>query len=324
MALPIGLTVLIVVVGAGAATVLVSHLVEVLRKAPAPPEALSWGPGMTIRYLNLNGVRLRYALAGTGPPLLLLHTLRTQLDMFQKIIPLLTDRFQVHALDYPGHGFSDIPPGEYSAEFFIRAVSGFLEQLDLKRAVVVGESIGASIALVLAARNNPRLRAVVAINPYDYDRGRGLRRSSALANLFFGLNDVPILGATVTRLRNLQVVRKVLEGGVHRADSLPDALAGEMYRVGNRRGHYRAFMALVHHWPDWARLPSEYPAIRIPVLLLYGDHDWSRPPEREATARAVPGSRMQTLPDTGHFASLDSPEPIVRAILQFAAPGLGG
>jgi pimeloyl-ACP methyl ester carboxylesterase len=106
--------------------------------------------------------------------------------MFQKIVPGLATRFTVYALDYPRHGYSDIPNTDYSAEFFVTTVAKALDRLGVEDAVVVGESIGGSIALLLAARHNPRVRAVVAINPYDYDGGRGLRRSSGLANLLGG------------------------------------------------------------------------------------------------------------------------------------------
>src|SRR5439155_19205157 len=128
--------------------------------------------------------------------------------------------FRVYAMDYPGHGYSDIPRASYSAEFFVMTVSNTLDRLDVKDAVVVGESIGGSIALLLAARHNPRVRRVVAINPYDYDGGRGIRRSSVLANIVFGLNNVPLLGATVTRLRLHPIVKRVLEGGAYRNGAL--------------------------------------------------------------------------------------------------------
>ena len=58
-----------------------------------------------MNYAEIDGVRLRYAEAGSGPPLVLLYTLRTQLDMFHRVIPLLARKFRVIAVDYPGHGF---------------------------------------------------------------------------------------------------------------------------------------------------------------------------------------------------------------------------
>lgn len=305
--------------GAMAGPILASYLVEGLRRAPSPPDTLAWAPDIPIRYLDLDGTRVRYIVAGQGPAVVLLHTLRTQLDLFQKVIPRLARHHSVYALDYPGHGWSDIPAAEYSPELFVQAVSSFLERLDIGDATLVGESIGGSIALLLAARNHPRVQRVVAINPYDYDRGRGLRRSSALANLVFGASRIPVLGATVMRFRNAPVERRILRGSVHRVGALPPAFAEEVYAVGNRRGHYRAFMSLIRHWPAWESARSEYRAIGRPVLLLYGEHDWSRAEEREANRRDIPGAELRVVSGAGHFLSLDDPDAVVRDITEFVA-----
>ncbi len=299
------------------ATAAISYLVEAARSQPPASTQLGWAPAVPVRYVEVDGLRLRYITTGEGPALVLLHTLRTQLDMFQKVVPALGTRFRVYALDYPGHGYSDIPKATYSAEFFVTTVARALDQLDVRDAMVVGESIGGTIALLLAARHNPRIRRVVAINPYDYDGGRGIRRSSALANLFFGLNNVPVLGATVNRLRLYPIVSQVFDGGVHRKGALPRALAREMYLVGNRRGYYRAFMSLVRHWGSWEAARAEYGNIDRPTLLLYGDHDWSRADERAADARLIPGAELRTIRDGGHFLSLDAPDEVVAAILSW-------
>lgn len=313
-----GSTLAIIVIVALVAPVPVSYLVEALRRAPAAPERLAWAPDLPIRYVEVDGIRLRYITAGEGRPLVLLHTLRTQLDMFQKVIPELARHFRVYALDHPGHGFSDIPDADYRAEFFVSAVEGFLEALDIEDAVVAGESIGGSIALILAARHNPRVSKAIAINAYDYDKGRGVRRSSPIANLLFALNDVPVLGSTFWRLRSYPVLAWIMRGGVYDKRSLPRELLREIHAVGNRPGHYKAFMSLVRHWASWQGARAEYGAIEAPVLLVYGDRDWSRPDEREANLRDIPGAKMKTVSDGGHFLSLDAPDHVITAILDFA------
>ena len=307
-----------IILSALAALVAVSYLIEALRSAPVAPDRLDWAPDVPIRYVDVKGTKLRYIASGQGPALVLLHTLRTQLDMFQKVIPDLAKRFRIYAMDYPGHGYSDIPEATYSSEFFVTRVARFLDQLDIRDAVIVGESIGGSIALLLAARHNPRVRAVVAINPYDYDGGRGIRRSSVLANILFGLSNVPVLGSTVTRLRLYPIVKRVLEGGVYRRGALPATLARELYRVGNRRGHYRALMSLVRHWDSWERARAEYSSIDVPTLLIYGDHDWSRVGERESDRQIIAGAELRIIKDAGHFLSLDAPQEVVQAVVGFA------
>jgi pimeloyl-ACP methyl ester carboxylesterase len=312
----LGILLLVAVLGLG--LVLVSLVVEALRRAPPVPERLAWAPEIPVQYATVHGHRLRYVKAGRGPSLVLLHTLRTQLDVFQKVIPTLIQRFTVYAPDYPGHGWSDIPRVEYEPKLFVDAIEGFLDELDIREATLAGVSIGATLALVLAARNNPRVKQVVAINPYDYGRGRGILRSSPVARVILGLGLVPVLGDTVLRLRNRMVELPIFAGGVAEPGAIPPQLLEELYLVGTRPGHSKAFLSLLRNAHKWDQAHLDYPNVRTPVLLVYGERDWSRPAERETTLRDLPEAKMVTVAGGGHFLSLDRPREVERLITDFA------
>lgn len=301
----------------GTAVVLVSFGIEAMRPIPATPERLPWAPDIPIQYVTVNGIRLRYIQAGEGPALVLLYTLWTQLDLFEKVVPELAKHFTVYAVDYPGHGYSDIPSAQYDATFFADVVEGFLDALDLREATLAGVSIGASISLMLAARNHRRVARVVAINPYDYAKGRGMARSSFLARLFVALAGLPILGETVMRMRHFLVMKSVLDGGVADPDHIPPDLLMEMFRAGNRPDHYRAFLSLLRNAGSWEIATQTYSNIRIPVLLLWGDRDWSRPDEREHDRQIVPGAKMATVENGGHFLPLDRTDAVIEFLLTF-------
>jgi len=69
------------------ALVAISFVVEALRPPPKTPDRLEWAQAIPIQYVTVNGgVKLRYIKAGAGPALVLLHTLRTQLDLFEKVV----------------------------------------------------------------------------------------------------------------------------------------------------------------------------------------------------------------------------------------------
>jgi pimeloyl-ACP methyl ester carboxylesterase len=272
-----------------------------------------------IRYVDLGGQRLRYLKAGRGPNLVLLHTLRTQLDLFEKVVPDLAPTFTVYALDYPGHGYSAIPTARYDAEFFVDAVSRFLAALDLRDVTLVGVSISGAVALILAGRREPRVTRVVAINPYDYARGRGIARSSLAGRITLVAAGIPVLGETFMRLRTFPVVRAVLEGGVARAESIPPALLRELYAVGNRRGHSQAFLSLLRNAASWEAATAVYGAIRVPVTLVWGDQDWSTPSERGRDGQLLPGARVVTVAHGGHFLPLDRPDAVI-SLLQTLLP----
>ena len=178
----------------------------------------------------------------------------------------------------------------------------------------VGESIGASIGLILAARGNPRIAHVVAVNPYDYGRWGGARRSSPLNNIVFTTILWPVLGPIVARAGTPGLLRLVLAGGLHDWHKLPPGLVGEIARCGRLPGHARAFRSLCLQWRTWLSARAQYGAITLPVTLVYGDEDWSRPAERDANAREIPGAHLVTLKATGHFASLETPKEIADLI----------
>jgi hypothetical protein len=76
-------------IGVGAAVWLFSFLLEALRQAPQTQRMLRWAPNIPVESVEVGGNKVRYIKTGTGPTLVLLHTLRTQLDLFEKVVPEL-------------------------------------------------------------------------------------------------------------------------------------------------------------------------------------------------------------------------------------------
>jgi pimeloyl-ACP methyl ester carboxylesterase len=309
---------LLLIIGSLVALVGVSFAVEALRRRPTAPMTLYWAPNVPVQTDTISGNAIRYIKTGKGRTLVLLHTLRTQLDIFEKLVPLLSGSFTVYALDYPGHGFSDIPETDYDPDLFVKTVEGFLDKLDLKNVTLAGISIGGVIPLIIAANHNPRVEKVIAINPYDYARGMGIARANGWAWLTFSLAKAPVLGETVMRLRNRFIEQRILQGGVADPHTITPGFGAQVRDSGLRRGHYRAFLNLLRHAHMWDEARERYGDINLPVLVIYGDQDWSRQSERRRTVQAIPGARVETVTNGGHFLSLDQPERLATLIKSFA------
>jgi pimeloyl-ACP methyl ester carboxylesterase len=229
-----------------------------------------------------------------------------QLEYFDLLSAELGDAdVELTAVDLPGHGHSGAPAVDYTASYFINAVEALLEGLDVVDVIVVGESIGASIGLGLAARHCSRVAGVVALNPYDYGRWGGIRRSSTIGNIVFTAMLLPLIGPVVSRAGTKGVLRRVLEGGLYDPRHLSPQLLDELQQSGRRPGHSRALRSLSRNWQSWISARDRYPAIQIPVTLAYGDHDWSTDEERDANRRSIPAVRASTIRDCGHFSSLE-------------------
>jgi pimeloyl-ACP methyl ester carboxylesterase len=242
--------------------------------------------------------------------------LRTQLDLFEKVVPDLANHFTVYALDYPGHGYSDIPKVQYDADFFVRSVEGFLDVLDLREATLCGVSIGGAIAdhrRTAQCACRPR----GAINPYDYAKGRGMARSSLLGSMITMTSQIPVIGETVMRLRNFAIMKVVLEGGVVNPASIRPALLEEFYE-GNRRCHYRAFIGLLRNAASWEAATEAYGNINVPVYLIWCGEDWATSKERDHHQSLLPSAQMATVENGGHFLPLDRPKEVLELIIRFA------
>ena len=245
-----------------------------------------------------DSLSLRYQKSGDGPPLLLLHTIRTQLEYFQQLAPLLAGSFTVYAIDLPGQGHSPIDPrASFDEPYFRRGVIGFIEKLSLDDVTLVGESIGGALALTIAATITQRIKRVYALNPYDYDTryGDGIRRGNAFANFIIGSLQVPILGAFNASLENKMVLQKIMAGGYHDPRKLPLDLLAEFDATAKRPGYKRAARKVLAGWRSWSKASDHYCAVKAPVTLIYGDSDWSRPVERERTRAILPDVAMVTL-----------------------------
>jgi pimeloyl-ACP methyl ester carboxylesterase len=296
--------------------------VNTLRPNEIPDQryALAWSGGRgEVRFLpRPDGSRLRYFTAGTGPPLVLLHTVRTQLDYFQRVVPALWDDFTVYALDLPGMGWSDVVPGARYGEPELRcAVVEFVTTLGLRGVTLAGESMGAALALLASIELTDRVSGVIAFNPYDYPGG--LERGNWFARMIGTGVRLPGSGPVFARLENRAILRAVLRGGFADHRALPKDLLAELRRSGRRHGYPRVNRAIMRSLAGLIDTKSRYAQVKTPITLVYSERDWSRPAEREQVARLL-GVRAVAVPGAGHFSALERPTEMVRIIRHARRP----
>lgn len=251
--------------------------------------------------------RLRYLTGGDGPPLIMLHTVRTQAEHFRNLIPLVQQQYTVYALDLPGMGYSEIVPGASYEEPALRAaVKRLITQLDLRDVTLLGESIGAVLALTTAADMPDRVRRVVAVNAYDY--AGGIARSSVLARLIITGVIAPGIGPLLAGVEPKNVMRAILHGGLADPEALKDDYLDELLRVGRRPGYPIVARAIYRNIPSLIAARNHYPNVKAPVHLIYGDKDWSRPSDRMANQRRLPDAEFNEVRNAGHFLALERPD----------------
>ena len=277
---------------------------------------MTWSGGRgEVKFLRRSdGSRLRYFTAGTGPPLVLLHTVRTQLDYFQRVIPGLWDEFTIYAVDLPGMGWSDIVAGSrYDEPELCSAVVEFVSLLGLHDVTLAGESMGAALALLASIDLADNVSTVIAFNAYDYPSG--LERGNWFARLIGTAVRLSGFGPIFARLENQLILGGVLRGGFADPRALPKDFLRELRRSGRRRGYPTVNRAIMRSLSSFINARSRYPRVTVPVALVYSEDDWSRPAEREQVAHQLQVEAI-TLPGAGHFSALERPTEMVRIMRQ--------
>jgi pimeloyl-ACP methyl ester carboxylesterase len=262
-----------------------------------------------------DGSRLRYFTSGTGPPLVLMHTVRTQLDYFQRVIPLLWDSFTVYALDLPGMGWSDIVAGARYLEPDLRsAVVEFVAGLDLHDVTLAGESLGGALALSASIDLKQRVRRVVAFNPYDYPGG--LERGNWFARIIGTSIRMPMSGPVFARMENRPILKGVMRGGFADSHNIPNDFLVELRRSGRRTGYPSVARAILRSLNGFVYARRRYADVVAPVTVAYSEQDWSRPPERQHVAGLLGDINWITIPNAGHFSALESPTEMASILRQ--------
>lgn len=250
--------------------------------------------------------------SGRGEPLLLLHGWGSSRRDFAAVLPALADRFEVLNVDLPGAGRSPALDVRPTVAAITDAVERTLDAEDVGRVHVLGNSLGARIAIELARRG--RARSVVAIAP------SGLNIWPERVFQGTGMALARIVGRTVSPL-----IAPLSRSALGRTALLlpmkarPWATSREE-PIGLREG----FADSRDYWRTlvWALLldvPRGLDRIDCPVLLVQGTADWIAQGQTVRYLPLVPRSRFRPLLAAGHAPQSDRPETIVRLVERTAA-----
>ena len=119
-----------------------------------------------MNFATLNGTNLHYRYEGDpqGTPLVLIHSLGTDLRLWDDLIPRLDPTLRLVRFDLRGHGLSADPAGELTLVDFSADIAALLDHLEIDKAVILGISIGGLIALDFALRNQARVSSLILAN----------------------------------------------------------------------------------------------------------------------------------------------------------------
>lgn len=289
----------------------------------APPEIPTWFDSiqrMPVRTVMVDGQRIAYLDAGSGPPVILLHGFGGALWQWEYQQAALSASHRVITLDLLGAGWSDKPDIEYTPDQILESFRGFMDAVGVQRASLVGNSMGAGVAMGMALTYPERVDRLVLIAGLP-DRVRDKVTSPLIKRALE--SRVPVwLAALGNWVAGRSLTRAVLREMVHDERLLTPAVIERSYRNRKRAGLVGPLLAMAGSLPLWEEgFAKRLGDIRHPTLILWGAEDKVFPPQVGKKMHAtMPASSFMLIPESGHIPQWERPWQVNLILLQFLQP----
>ena len=281
------------------------------------------------RWHEVLGHRMHYVDEGArnaNRTVLLLHGNPTWSFLYREIIPRIRHASRVVAPDYIGMGLSDKPVDErfYTLENHTRAITAFIEQLDLRNLVLVVQDWGGPIGFGYALAHPENVAGMLIMNTWAWPEPSAFHD----AVLPWRMLHAPVAGAHFFLRLNLLVERGLYLSTVRNRHRLKEGPVLDGYRLPFTTSESRiAMLAFPRNiprrpgdlnWDRMKRMEAGLPGLRFPCRFLWGEKDIVFPPANaERFQRLLPhGGAARMIPDGSHFIQEDAPEEIAEEILK--------
>jgi len=246
--------------------------------------------------LDRDGVKIHYEIHGSGPPLLLSHGYSSTSRMWDGQVATLRDRYQVIVWDMRGHGESDYPTDQsvYSEALTVGDMTGLLDLVGAKKAIVAGLSLGGYMSLAFHASHPERVRALML-----FDTGPGFKKDEARAKW----NETARQRAATLEAKGL--------AALNTSDEV------RLTRHRDATGLARAARGMLAQEND--RVIQSLDKVTVPTLVLVGANDTNFLAATDYMAAKIKGATKAVIPDAGHAANLHQPARFNQAVEAFLA-----
>jgi pimeloyl-ACP methyl ester carboxylesterase len=277
--------------------------------------------------IELHGRRVIYRVAGSGPPIVLIHGMLNSSSHWQSVALNLASDHTVIAPDLIGHGDSAAPRGDYSLGAHAASIRDLLAAVGIDRATIVGHSLGGGVAMQFFYQFPQRVERLVLISSGGLGREVSpMLRTAALPGV------AALLAMTISPWRLTALARggsRLRERGV-RAGAYMQAVAralGPLENADARGAFLHTLRAVIDvHGQRVSATDRLYLLESLPTMIVWGERDVTIPLSHGRSAHeAIPHSHFRTLPRAAHFPHLEDPDGLSELLREFLAttqPGL--
>jgi fatty-acyl-CoA synthase/long-chain acyl-CoA synthetase len=288
-------------------------------RAMLAPRNGARGSDVSERHVEAAGIRFRVREAGSGPPVVLGHSLTLDGAMWRAQLAALAERHRVIAVDLHGHGGTEWTPAAVTLERMADDLAVLLDALDVRRCLYAGLSLGGMLGMRLCLRHPGRVAALGLLSTSAEPESESVRalydahNEQARAAAVRG--DASMRAPTAEMLMGLLFSRAWRE----REPAEAAGIAAALRAPPSPLGLYEVTRAVL--WRE--SVLDALGAIAVPTLVVVSAGDRAIDPERgRAIARAVPGARLVELGEAGHVTAVERPSEVTRALTALADEAL--
>jgi len=239
------------------------------------------------KYIEVNDIKVYYETYGEGEPLLLLHGNGGSINNFAYQIPELSKHFKVIAIDSRAQGRSTDSEKEITYSLMASDMSDFIDKLKLESVYIVGWSDGGNIGLELAYAYPEKVKKLITFGAnYTYENCGAPSDSVTMDP------EDPLFAKVSTMMQKYKTGTEEISPEINK--KLSD---------------------LMEKYPNFTQ--EQLKQIKIPVLVVSGDHDLIKLDHTVSLFTSLPHSQLFIVPGASHFELIEQPELINSEIIQF-------
>ena len=261
---------------------------------------------------DLQGHKIAYHREGAGEVVLLVHGISTYSFIWRKIVPHLSDNYDVIAVDLLGCGASSKQLDQpYSIKNHAHLLKQFLDSLGTAKIHFVGHDVGGGIGQVFAVNYPDMLHDLTLVNSVAYD--------------FWPVQPIiamrtPIIRQLAMATLDMGVMRMIIRRGLYHKENLTPELLEYFWAPMTSQQGRKAFLHFAASLDNQQLLEitDALHQLDIPVLIVRGDADpYLSRSIAEKLAKNIPGSELFIIPTGSHFIQEDEPALLARECIQF-------